>query len=146
MTYFVISWVSIVAGKTDWSPRGWATFTWWEQGSMCIKPRWSTWLSPQTSFPCLTVTQIQSAVQAWKGSISEDSYPQMTVRVTPHQPSDEVIAKSEENFEWRMEKIGISCDPRSTPTWGAIFHPTHILWKRGLWEPWYAALWTWVEK
>ena len=29
--------------------------------------------SDQTSFPCVTVAQIQSAVQAWKGSTSEDS-------------------------------------------------------------------------
>lgn len=41
--------------------------------------------------------------------------------------SDEMIAKSKENFEGRREKTGISCDPRSSPPKRAIFHPTHTL-------------------
>ena len=56
----------------------------------------------------------------------------MIVRVTPHQSSDEVRAKSEENFEGRREKTGSSCDPRSSPPRRAVFHPTHTLWKGGV--------------
>ena len=46
------------------------------------------------------------------------------VRITPHQSSDEVRAKTEENFEGRREKRGSSCDPRSSPPRRAVFHLT----------------------
>lgn len=57
----------------------------------------------------------------------------MMVRViSPHnQTSEEVVAKSKEKFECKRGKMGIRCDPRSTPARGAVSHLTHTLGKKG---------------
>ena len=175
--------------------------------------------SDQTSFPCVTVAQMQSAVQAWKGSTSEDSGEgngtplqyscwkipwteelgglqsmgsltvghdwatslslftfmywrrkwqplqcsclesprdgvtqsqprlkwlsslavrihalQMILRATPHQSSDEVRARTLFSREFWGEKgeEAYQLWPKTKSPGGAVFHPTHTLWKGGL--------------
>lgn len=82
MTHWVVSRVIIIAGITEWSAKGWATFTWWERGRMCTEHKSSAWLSPHTYFPCLPVTQGQSAAQAWKWLVRVQA-PWMMVSFTP---------------------------------------------------------------
>lgn len=121
---------------------GWATFTWWERGSMCVESRWSTWICPYTSLLAPSYL-IHSAVQAWKGMNSKDSDPlRMTVLVTP---PDFRWGDSQGWREFRVEKgeDGYLLWPKINSSKGGCTSP-HILWKRDLWEPWCAALRTWV--